>query len=456
MVRPYSQGVNKTSQPASLFTRFSRWGVRGDFSANFAKRIVLTNILGLMFTINMSVSGFAFLYFGHNGLAVFTFLFALSEFCWPLLNRAGYYTLSRAGLLVSSNILGFLVSIALPGTGYNKGFYVMAGIPILLFEIKEKKLLLLGLLLPLILYPASDMIGGNAPFAMELSSEMVTVIGSSITVIYVVLIFLMFYFLARENEAALQKVEDEKRKIVELHHQLEDQRIRSFASAKFAALGEMASGITHEINNPLTSINLHTQNLRFLIEGGERDKAEALKKVELLGNTVHRIARIVESMSMISREGSLDPLKKESLHRIVDDTMTFCSERFRKRDVKFSVNVSPSVFIDCRAVQISQLLLNLLNNAYDAIENLRERWISLDVIEAEDKILISVTDSGEGIPVSLRERIFDPFFTTKPAGKGTGLGLSLSCKIAEDHQGHLFLDTSHPHTRFVVEIPRKL
>ncbi len=395
-----------------------------------------------MFSVNMSVSGLAFLYFGHTGLAIFTFCFAFSELAWPLLNKAGHYTLARAGMLVSSNVLGFLVSIALPGTGYNKGFYVMAGLPILLFDIRERWFVMLGFLLPLILYPVSEWIGESAPFAINLSPEMVGTIGPSITIIYVVLIFLMFYFLARENHIA--------------ETQLEEQRLRSFASAKFAALGEMASGITHEINNPLTAINLHTQNLRFLIEGGEKDKDEALRKVDLLGSTVHRIARIVESMSMISREGSQDPFRKESLQRIVDDTTTFCAERFKKNGVKFSINVPDSVTLECRAVQISQLLLNLLNNAFDAIEPLQGKWISLDVSETSGTIQIYVTDSGSGVPVELRQKIFDPFFTTKPAGKGTGLGLSLSNKIAQDHRGHLFLDTHHPRTRFVVEFPRKL
>jgi signal transduction histidine kinase len=431
-----------TEQSTGLFSRASRWGVRPGFNPIFSKRIILTNLLGFMFTINMSVSALAFLYFGHTKLAFFTFCFAFTELCWPLLNRAGHYTIARAGMLISSNVLGFLVSIALPGTGYNKGFYVMVGLPILLFDIRERGFVFLGFLLPLILYPVSEWIGGGAPFAVALSPEMASTIGPSITIIYVVLIFLMFYFLARENNIA--------------EAQLEEQRLRSFASAKFAALGEMASGITHEINNPLTAINLHTQNLRFLIEGGEKDKDEALKKVDLLGSTVHRIARIVESMSTISREGSQDPLKRESLQRIVDDTTTFCSERFRKHDVKFTIIVPDHVTLECRAVQISQLLLNLLNNAFDAIEPLQNKWIKLEVSERSGSLRIFVTDSGPGILPELRQKIFDPFFTTKPAGKGTGLGLSLSTKIAQDHKGRLFLDNDHPNTRFIVEFPRKL
>ncbi len=412
----------------------------------------------------MSSSGLAFLYYGHVKLALFTFAFASSELFWPLLNRAGHYTLSRLGLLVSSNILGFLVSISLPETGYNKGFYVMAGLPVLLFELRERKYIALGLILPLILYPVSEWsgIGLPASLALSLTPEMTTTIGFTIGVIYIVLIFLMFYFVARENdisetalENAVKKVEAEKIKIQELHHQLEEQRARAFSSAKFAALGEMASGITHEINNPLTAINLHSQTLKILIENGA-DKEEALKKLELVSKTVHRIARIVESMSSISREGSYDSMKNESLHRIVEDTITLCTERFKKHDVKLTIDVPKNIFIDCRSIQISQLLLNLLNNAFDAIESLPERWIKVQAIETDSFVKIIVTDSGEGIPENLSQKIFDPFFTTKPAGKGTGLGLSLSTKIAQDHGGKLFLDRSHSNTTFVIELPGNL
>jgi signal transduction histidine kinase len=416
-----------------------------------------------MFTINMSVSALAFACYGHQRLAVFTFFFAVSELCWPLLNRFGHYTLSRTGLLISSNVLGFFVSVALPGTAYNRGFYVMAGLPVLLFELREKGLILLGLLLPLILYPVSENYVAPEWLSLTLASGTAETIHFAIGLIYVVLIFFMFYFVARENdtaenalEGAVRKVEEEKRRIEELHTQLEEQRARAFASAKFAALGEMASGITHEINNPLTAINLHSENLKFILEKDGLDLKEAMDKVDLVSKTVHRIARIVESMSTISREGTQDSLKKESVLRIVDDTSTFCAERFRTSRIDFRINVPASVSINCRAVQISQLLLNLLNNSFDAIDMLPEKWIELEAHKEENKIVISITDSGDGISIDLREKIFRPFFTTKPAGKGTGLGLSLSSKIAEDHKGRLYLDANSAHTRFVLELPATL
>lgn len=426
----------------SFFSRASRWGLRPEMNSRFAKRIILTNILGFLFSANMCLSGIAFLFYGHWELALFTFGFALSELLWPILNRAGYYTLSRTGLLVSSNILGFCVSIALPGTGYNKGFYVMAGLPILLFELRERGYIVMGLLLTLGLYPLSEWGGIVLPesLAITFSDGEARTIGIAVSLIYILLIFLMFYFVSRENDRA--------------EAELEEQRVRAFTSAKFAALGEMASGITHEINNPLTAINLHTQYLRLLCEKDDVPKEEALTKLDQILKTIHRIARIVESMGMISRDGMNDNPKKENLSRIVDDTMSFCSERFRQHGVKFTCTVSVEITLTCRSIQISQLLLNLLNNSFDAVQNLTEKWIALEAHARENVIIITVTDSGSGIPEAHREKIFTPFYTTKPAGKGTGLGLSLSSKIARDHGGTLTIDHSHPHTRFVIELPR--
>ena len=104
---------------------------------------------------------------------------------------------------------------------------------------------------------------------------------------------------------------------------------------------------------------------------------------------------------------------------------------------------------------ISQAILNLVNNALDAVSSLSDKWVSVDFVEDDDSVYIGVTDSGPGIPINIRSRIFDPFFTTKSPGKGTGLGLSLSMNIAAHHGGALRLDTLHKNTRFVLQLPKQ-
>ena len=116
--------------------------------------------------------------------------------------------------------------------------------------------------------------------------------------------------------------------------------------------------------------------------------------------------------------------------------------------------IDEEIEIECRLIQIEQVLLNLLNNSFDAIADLEEKWIRVDV-EAEDHFVnIKVVDSGKGIPAEASEKIMMPFFTTKEVGKGTGLGLSISSGILKSHGGELSLDRNAANTTFVIRVPR--
>jgi signal transduction histidine kinase len=111
--------------------------------------------------------------------------------------------------------------------------------------------------------------------------------------------------------------------------------------------------------------------------------------------------------------------------------------------------------VDCSATQITQVLINLVNNAHDAIKNLKEKWIEIAVNDSDHYVEISITDSGPGIPAGIKEKIMQPFFTTKAVGQGTGLGLSLSKSIIDSHKGFLLIDDNCPHTKFTILLPKK-
>jgi len=236
---------------------------------------------------------------------------------------------------------------------------------------------------------------------------------------------------------------------------VEQQKMMIYAS-KMSALGEMASGVAHEINNPLAVIHGTAEILLEEATKGRLDLAEVRRAAEKIESTAMRIHQIVSGLRSFARDGSGDSFMTVSLRTIVDDTLSFCKERFKNHAIRLEVDsISPKLTIDCRPTQISQVLLNLLNNAHDAVESLESRWVRIGFTEQEQRVRLTITDSGKGIPAEIQDKILQPFFTTKPEGQGTGLGLSISKGIVETHSGTLSLDPNQPNTCFVVELPKR-
>lgn len=227
---------------------------------------------------------------------------------------------------------------------------------------------------------------------------------------------------------------------------LETERAKAIESAKLASLGEMAGGIAHEINNPLMIIQAQAEQL-IRITKDERVVA-GMGRIE---RTVGRIAKIIKGMRALSRNSDNDEFAPARVSAILEDVIDLCQERFRQSAVALNVEIIDDFVIDCRATQISQVLLNLLNNSYDAVRGDRRSWTQITVFRAENKGIITVTDSGSGIPKDVADRIMDPFFTTKSIEKGTGLGLSISRNIMRDHGAEFYLDQKSPNTKFVLE-----
>jgi C4-dicarboxylate-specific signal transduction histidine kinase len=235
---------------------------------------------------------------------------------------------------------------------------------------------------------------------------------------------------------------------------LSRQQKRMLHSAKMTALGEMAAGMAHEINNPLTVISVQAQCLQLMVDGGKLDRAALGAAVRKIDQTIDRIARIVRGLRSFARDGSHDPFERVQLHRVIAETIDFCRVRFQNNAVELRIGaISPELEIDARPVQVSEILLNLLNNAFDAVEGRSERWVEVSTAVDGDWWELRVRDSGVGVPEENRDRIMQPFFTTKGIGKGTGLGLSLSRGIAESHGGRLFLNLKAQQTEFVLRLP---
>lgn len=226
-------------------------------------------------------------------------------------------------------------------------------------------------------------------------------------------------------------------------------------TAKMAALGEMAGGIAHEINTPLTVINLNSERIAELAEKNQLDQRAVAPIVEKINSMVGRVTKIITGLRAFAREGENDPFQKTSMKQLLLETLEICQARFRQKGIKLEIhNKAENLQLECRSVQIGQVLLNLLNNAFDAALDSPEKWVRIEISETSTDCIVRVIDSGPGVPPEIRDKITQPFFSTKCAGKGTGLGLSISFSIVKDHHGTLTLDTKSKSTCFLLSLPK--
>jgi len=247
-----------------------------------------------------------------------------------------------------------------------------------------------------------------------------------------------------------------------MRHQLEDKERELLVSQshvhhanKMASLGEMAAGMAHEINSPIQAINLVAQRVQRQLKKN-MSKEDIDSSMEKISGSVAKISEIIDSLRNVSRTSTEDEFKNTTLSEIINDVLHITEERFKINNIHFDINyhdISENTLIQCQRLQISQVLINLVNNAFDAIHELQDKWIKINITKIAQKIQISITDSGPGIADDIVEKIFEPLFTTKDVGKGTGLGLSISRDIILKHNGLFFVDKTSENTSFVIELP---
>ena len=240
----------------------------------------------------------------------------------------------------------------------------------------------------------------------------------------------------------------------ELAMDLESKRYQVLQASKMTALGEMASGVAHEINNPLAVVHGYSSRLLSWVEKGKVDQGKLKEILGRIYRTSAKIAGIVKGLQSFARDASGDEIAQVYVKDIVDEILTFVSQRFNDSQISLEVDVKDkNLQIDCRETEISQVLLSVVNNAYDAARKASVRWVKLEAYQKQGMVEIAITDSGEGVPYNVKQRLFDPFFTTKEVGQGMGLSLSIALGTARKYGGELFLDDTSRNTRFVFQIP---
>lgn len=235
--------------------------------------------------------------------------------------------------------------------------------------------------------------------------------------------------------------------------QIIDYQVKMVSTAKFSALGEMAGGIAHEINNPLAVIIGKCATIKRFIDKQEIDKDRVKTELDKITATSFRITKIINGLRSFSRDGEHEPPYWVGLDKVINDSLDLTSEKMGQLNIQIRVDIPKDIEILASAVQVSQVILNLLTNSIDAIKDIPEAWIEIKAIPKSPELLfLTFTDCGNGIPADIYEKMMQPFFTTKEVGKGTGLGLSISKGIIERHQGQFYYNAKSPKTQFVIEL----
>lgn len=238
-------------------------------------------------------------------------------------------------------------------------------------------------------------------------------------------------------------------------HELREKQEQLVQAAKLATLGELTTGIAHELNNPLNNIGLFVGNVIDMVELGMNDKDAVLRELK---DTMRQVGKATEIISHLRTFGRAAHVSREPLavKEVILRALSLMQEQFRLREIKVQLEMGeedgPRVIGN--AIRLEQVFINLLTNARDALTDAPRKLIRIRCAVAGEMVCLAFEDSGCGIPAELKEKIFDPFFTTKQVGSGTGLGLSITYGIISDHQGTISVDSPPGRgARFLIQLP---
>jgi len=248
----------------------------------------------------------------------------------------------------------------------------------------------------------------------------------------------------RETTAAVERREQE----------LRDKQEQLVQAGKLATLGELTTGVAHELNNPLNNIGLFVGNAVDLIELAVAEKGQIVRE---LRHAMQQVGKATEIISHLRTFGRAAPVSREpiSVRHVIERALSLMGEQLRLREIEVTVDLgAEEPMVVGNPIQLEQVFINLLTNARDAVANSPRKAIRISGSVGSATVEVAFTDTGAGIPPGLERRIFDPFFTTKEVGKGTGLGLSITYGIIKEHGGAISV-VSPPGegATFLIQLP---
>lgn len=239
--------------------------------------------------------------------------------------------------------------------------------------------------------------------------------------------------------------------------ELREKQEQLVQAGKLATLGELTTGVAHELNNPLNNIGLFVGNVIDLIELGtaDTDKERILRELNSAMQQVRKATEIISHLRTFGRVASVSHEPVEII-QVIRRSLSLMQQQLRLRQIEACIEIPEGeVLVIGNAIQLEQVFINLLTNARDALATVPRKVITITCDLKADLVEIRVCDTGPGIPAELEQRIFDPFFTTKEVSAGTGLGLSITYGIIKEHRGTILVEKHEGEgAHFLIQLPR--
>jgi C4-dicarboxylate-specific signal transduction histidine kinase len=238
--------------------------------------------------------------------------------------------------------------------------------------------------------------------------------------------------------------------------ELREKQEQLVQAGKLAILGELTTGIAHELNNPLNNIGLFIGNVIDLVELGMADP-NPKRILQELHNAMLQVRKATEMISHLRTFGRATSVSREpvGITQVILRALSLVQEQLRLRQIEVELRVpEEEVIVMGNAIQLEQVFINLLTNARDAMVHSSRKMITIGCTKQANMVDIRFCDTGPGIPVGREQRIFDPFFTTKEVGAGTGLGLSITYGIIKEHHGTIVVENCPDEgALFLIQLP---
>ncbi len=297
----------------------------------------------------------------------------------------------------------------------------------------------------IVIFLKLDLRGYEFPNVISPEHEQADLIIATFTSFFTILVFSVIFEITRLRIY---------KEAISANLELKNSQAKHIQNAKLVSIGTLATGVAHELNNPLSIILGHSE----LLEDVKDKPREVLKKAKKIISGAERMAKIIEHLRSYSEEGTLQNWKEIDIEDPIRRALVFSTSQLKSQKITVKTDLpKPPLPIWGDRNMMENLFQNLLANSKDSFKGIkdnRDQSITIKVTLEQETICIDFRDNGCGIKQTMKDRVFDPFFTTKETGQGTGLGLSISKNIVLEHKGEIHLHSKENEgTQILLKFP---